>query len=687
MPVDFSQEARLGRLTTNLGSSALLLVEFSGTEFVNDLFEYRVSAISTEPNLNLDDLVGTHATVELDTRDKSVQYFDGIVETARWIGWDDNGNTYELVLRPWIWIASRRRNQRIFHELTVIEIIEQVLSDYSGLGTPHLQTKVKKSYETLEYTVQYRESDMDFCIRLMERFGISYHFTHDSGSHTMVLTDSVDDHPKIAGGKRKFMGTKSDHSVDEEHFWTWSPARSLQTGTIRLKDFNFKKPSASMEVEQFGDAEHQQGDIESYDYPGDYLVEGVGKTVAQMRLDQEQALGMRHMAEGDCISLRAGMTLDLTGEQVPNVKDQGYVCMAASHSYVSDSYGSGGGAGDGDSYIGSYAFAPMDLPFAPERKTPIPTVKGPQTAMVVGEGEIDCDEFGRILVHFHWDLAAAFSMRCRVSQNWAHNRWGGMVIPRIGMEVMVDFLEGDPDKPIVTGCVYNGNNMPPDTLPEYKTRSNFMTNSHEATGYNQLRFEDEGGQEEVYLQAQKYLNGFVKDNETWLTEGNYHRRTEASHSVSIGGDKDLELSGTYRETVDGSRHQILSGALVEHVKGAEHRIIDGEHATEIKNAADLFIHEDLRTETKGAQNNKVGTTYFLDVGTSLVLTAGMSISMNVGGNFIKIDPSGVTINGTLTRINSGGSKGTGKKVTRRKPIKAKKYAGPHAKRYSRSFKS
>jgi type VI secretion system secreted protein VgrG len=311
-----------------------------------------------------------------------------------------------------------------------------------------------------------------------------------------------------------------------------------------LTDYNFKTPNAAMEVDRIGDAAFAEGQIESYDYPGDYLDQGQGKDVAGLRILQERGKDARHRALGDCTSLGAGMTLTLTGDQVHGLKGADYLCLAASHSYVSDAYGSGGADSDGRAYSGEYVLMPVTAPLAPTRKTRVPVVQGPQTAVVVGEGEIDCDEYGRILVHFHWDLNKAYSMRCRVSQNWASKGWGGMVIPRIGMEVVVEFLEGDPDKPLVTGCVYNGKNDPPYTLPEHKTKSVFRSDSHQSEGFNELTFEDATGAEKIYLHGQK-------DHEIHI-ENDRSKRIDRNQLESVGRNKTIEVGNNHHEVIGGN---------------------------------------------------------------------------------------------------------------------------------------
>ncbi|WP_238379727.1 type VI secretion system Vgr family protein, partial [Celeribacter ethanolicus] len=338
----------------------------------------------------------------------------------------------------------------------MVDILTELLGAYASAGK--METRLTLDYPELEYTVQYRESDMDFAARLMERHGISYHFEQDSGSHLMVLTDIVESHATI--GERPFKPYDGHHQEEIEHFWEWRPARRITTGAVRLTDYNFKTPTAAMETNSSSSSRYAQGQIESFDWPGDYLDQGRGDVVARLRSEGETGQDRRFEAQGDIPALGAGLRVTLGGEPLPG-SGEDYLCLVAHHSYTSDNYGSGGEEGDGYAYTGRYVLLPADAPLVPELKTARADVKGPQTAVVVGDGEIDCDEYGRILVQFHWDLDAAYSMRCRVSQSWAGNGWGGMVIPRIGMEVVVEFLDGDPDKPLVTGCVYNGKNAVP----------------------------------------------------------------------------------------------------------------------------------------------------------------------------------------------------------------------------------
>ena len=343
MNAPFKQAERLGRLTTELGDDTLALLRFDGTEYLNDLFEYRIEALSTRDDLDFDGLIGTHATVEIGTHDGS-RLFDGIVVSARWAGVGENGHRYDLTLRPWLWLASKRRNQRIFHNKTVQEIIEELLDDYRQLGDPALEIALSQDYPVLEYTVQYRETDLDFMRRQLERHGISFHFRHAEGSHTLVLTDDVLAHELI--GERPFKSYSGHHQYDHEHFWDWAPERHLTTGAIRLTDYNFHTPLQVMETNHTGDAAHSQGQIESFDYPGDYPDEGLGRTLARLRTSQERGADRRNRAVGDCASLSAGLRVTLSGDKVPGGGET-YLCLAATHHFLSQAYGSGGRGSDG----------------------------------------------------------------------------------------------------------------------------------------------------------------------------------------------------------------------------------------------------------------------------------------------------------------------------------------------------
>lgn len=644
MNAPFKTATRLGRFHSVAGADVLALLRFDGTDGVNELFEYTVEALAATPHIDFEALIGTHATVELLTQHHGSAYYDGIVTHAQWNGVGENGHTYRLTLRPWFWLAGRRRNQRIFHEMTVVDILRTLLEPYAELGDPALEVKLTAEYPTLEYTVQYRESDLDFARRLMERFGISYHFKHMLESHTLVLTDAMDSLDPVPGAKREFLAVDGHHGADAEHFWEWEAERNLTTGAMRLTEYNFKTPRAAMEVDRVGEAAYAQGKIESYDYPGDYLDQGQGRGVVGLRTTEERAQDFRYRALGDATCLRSGQKVVVTGNRGPGADGTEHLCLSATHSYVSDAYGSGEEKSDGYAYTGRYIFTPVTAPFAPARKTPVPVVQGPQTAVVVGEGEIDCDEYGRILVHFHWDLEEAYSMRCRVSQNWASKGWGGMVIPRIGMEVVVEFLEGDPDKPLVTGCVYNGRNDPPYGLPANKTKSVFKTDTHQGSGFNELTFEDEAGVEKIYMHGQK-------DHEIMILNDRF-KSIGRDQSETVGQDKSISVARDHTETIGQDANHNVGRDVIYEVGQNQQEKYGKDHVHVVGNIHKQDIFADHIIQTGANHDETVLGKYTLNVTESItnntkthtLMAFQKFVIMGPGGK-ITLDASGVTIEG------------------------------------------
>ncbi|MQQ10284.1 type VI secretion system tip protein VgrG [Epibacterium sp. SM1979] len=674
---------------TALGGDQLLLLRMDGREEISGPFEWRVEALSLQDHIDLNALLGTHATVEIDHA-QGRRAFDGIVCEARSRGAFENGFRYDLVLRPWLHVASLRRNMRIFHNKTVIEIVEEVLGTYGAMGNPHLEILTSGDYPILEYTVQYGESDADFIRRQLERHGISRSWKHALGSHTLVLSDAAVQLPEVPGGARAFYGVEGFHRHEEEHFHKWSTAARITTGAVRLTEYNFKIPHATQEVDQLGEAVHPQGDVESYDWPGDYLTEDEGRHVVTRRLDEERGQAPRHEAVGDVVSLGAGWRVTLAGDPVSGATGQCFVCLRAEHQFRAQGYGSGDAGGDETPYEGAYVLMPDSAPYRPERRTAAPRVQGPETAVVVGEGEIDCDEHGRILVRYHWDLDGAHSMRVRVSQNWASKGWGGMVIPRIGMEVIVEHLRGDPDKPIVTGCVYNGHNTPPYDLPEHKTKSTFRSDSHKSEGFNELTFEDATGAEKIYLHAEK-------DQEIHV-ENNRAKRIDRNQSESVGHNKSIEVGNNHHEVIGGNMTLMvgpnkLQAAVTSAFKKFTSAIGDmtsklglpdalnmGEgnliigvaknkaetvmlSSTEMVGAAKaLTVGGGLQVTVGGVKNESVAIGSWEEVGNNKVTHVGEKYEIVVGKSKITLDHDGnisldgvnITVNGSSAVKVTGG---------------------------------
>lgn len=337
MNTHFSQQDRQGRLSTELEQDTLVLLRMEGSEELSGDFEWRVEALSTDAGLDLEALLGTHATVEID-RAQGTRAFDGIVCEAQHRGGYENGWRYDLVLRPWLHVAGLRRNKRIFHNKTVIQIVEEVLSAYAGLGNPHLDVQVMDEYPVLEYTVQCGESDANFVRRQLERASITWSWRHGVGSHTLLLSDAEFSLPTVPGNSRPYYGVDGYHRGDDEHFRLWSSTRRITTGAVRLTEYNFKTPNAAQEVDQTGDADHMQGNVESYDWPGDYLDQGDGRGVVNRRLEVERGQAPRHQAEGDVVSLGAGWRVTLGGDEVTGATGRTFMCLKATHRFRAQAY-------------------------------------------------------------------------------------------------------------------------------------------------------------------------------------------------------------------------------------------------------------------------------------------------------------------------------------------------------------
>lgn len=663
MSIEFTQEHRLGKIFTALGEDTLFMLRFSGNEHVNDLFAFSVEVIAEEEGLDFNTLMGTNVTVSLASMHHGERMFNGIVTKMSWAGTvEEGGERYSLELRPWFWLTGKRRNQRIFHNLNVTEIVETVCEPYTGLGKPALKNNCKTNYPKIEYVVQYGESDLDFIRRMLERYSINFYFTHERDSHTLVLNDSGADLPSIAGNHRPFVPRDSTHIADEERIWSWQPESNLTTGAIKLTDFNFKTPDGAMVAEQPSDAGYANGQIESFDFPGGYLKGIGGKLVAKARINQERVADKRILAEGDTVSLGAGMLMGLGG-QAPKGTIGRYICMSAIHDYTSDAYVSGGGGGDDHAYSGRYELIPFSVPLVPQITTARSRIHGPQTAMVVGEGEIDVDRYGRILVMFPWSLDQEKSMRCRVSQSWASKGWGGIVIPRIGMEVIVEFLNGDPDHPIVTGCVYNGKNMPPYDLPKHKTRSSFMSHTHQGSGFNELRIEDEQDKEEIFIHAQKDMTEKIENHHTQRVNVNkvesigHNKASEIGNNLkeAVVGDYELKIGpgGEGSITPSGAKDNTQGMPLIGKAFGAAgSNPGDGNFNVSIEGNHNKVVKQNIRTKVAGNYMTKVDGDYVLDVEGDITIKAGNKITIKTGTSVMVLSNSGrVTLDGNSLTMN------------------------------------
>jgi len=522
---NLSQNDRMGALKTPLGEDVLCLKSFSGSEGMGELFEFHIDALSEQENIKFDQALGQTCTLKLKTYEQKERFFCGVLTDAQWAGDDpeyfsdkEKYYAYRLVLRPWFWLLARRADCRIFLDKKVTEIIQDVFTK-AGFSSGTDFKLPSGSYDKIEYCVQYRETDFAFVSRLMEQYGIYYFFEHKDGQHTMVLADSKNSHKKIPDlGTVKYNPATDGYNRQEQNLLSWVSDRQFRTSKIEYNDYDYLKPPKNLRAHKEA-SENYNPKFEVYDYPGKYDENEKGEQFVKFRLEAEQALDHRRHAEGDAPSLFAGGLVTVEKHPTPAENNKEYLVVRATHRFGTQHYAGRSGGGPA-SYSGFYQFQPSDRQFRSLPLTPKPRIYGIQTAKVVikkgddGE-EISTDEHGRIWVKFHWDREPQKTCPIRVAQVWAGKQWGGQFIPRVDMEVVVEFLEGDPDRPLVTGCVFNGDNKYPYTLPDNKTQSGLKSDSSKGhDGYNEFMFEDKIGSENVRMHAEKDHDVTVKNAQT-----------------------------------------------------------------------------------------------------------------------------------------------------------------------------
>ncbi|MCH8036878.1 MAG: type VI secretion system tip protein VgrG [Proteobacteria bacterium] len=546
MPELLDLQRRHIRLKSPLGEGGrdtLYFLTMVKTEKLGRLFVMDLDCISNDHHITLKDVLGKPMTIELDLPERSdeMRYFHGLVSEFSYLGHFEGFAHYKAKLMPWPWFLSRKQDSRIFQEMTVPEIIEQVFKEINGFND--FKRVLNRTYRTRVYTVQYRETDFNFVSRLMEEEGIYYYFEHESDKHVLVLSDDYSSHGPFPGyDELLYFPAETEFRRKDDHIWKWNICEGAQSGKIVLDDFDFVKPSADLETRSAGSGGYAQSDKEVFDYPGLYTEVADGEDYARIRMEEHGALQEQLQGEGNARGLAVGHLFNLNEEAAPDWRDEQnreYLITSATHILRLEE-----SEEQEDSYECRFTAIDARVPFRPQRITPKPTVRGIQTAIVCGkEGEeIWTDKYGRIKVQFHWDRQGEndenSSCWIRVAQLWAGKNWGAMFIPRIGQEVVVDFLEGDPDRPLIIGRVYNDELMPPYELPAEMTKSTIKSRSTKGgtpDNFNELRFEDKIGEEEIYFHAEKDFNRVVENNDT-LKVG-YDDKDKGDQTIGINHDR------------------------------------------------------------------------------------------------------------------------------------------------------
>ncbi len=561
-------------------------------------FLVQLDLSSDKPRGDITKVLGSSVTVTLTAADRSKRYLNGILSRIGYAGMTGGAFRYHIELRPWLWLLTRTHDCKIFQNQSAWAIVTSVFRD-AGFTDFEDKRQNQAGDTTLEYCVQYRESSFDFVTRLMEQFGIYYFFEHKDGVHTLMLSDDPNSHSSV-GAAIPFAFSQTEVRGVEDHIWNFAADLHLQPGAYSFRDYNFTTPSADLTTKARKPGEHPYASYEVFDYPGPYGTAADGQKQVDVRMQDLASRVQVYSGTTNARPVLAGRKFKLSGFP-DDALNQEYLITRV---VVTLAHAEGASDTRGeliDSYRCEFGAIPGTVPFRLERQTPTPMIRGPQTAKVVGESgqEITTDQYGRIKVQFYWDRVGTndenSSCWIRVAQSWGGAGWGAMFIPRIGMEVVVEFLEGNPDRPLVTGVVYNANQTVPYALPDNKTRTTFKSNSSAGGGgSNELRFEDKKGSEEVFLHAQFDYNKVVLNNETsTVTKDSTTTVKEGNRAVTVSqGNQGMTVSkGNHSTTVSLGNHSLDVSA-----------------------------------------------------GTSAI-TAAQSITLTVGGSSIKIDPTGVTISG------------------------------------------
>ena len=540
--------ANTPRFTFTVGGRDFSVRRFKGHESISKLFEFELELVSKESNIAFDSVINQMGSLKLQQFDDvSPRYVHGMVNYFEQRNQEGKYTNYYAQLVPLIWILTQRHTCRIFQKKDIKTIIAEVLNK-AGIPADFYRFELQGTHPQREYSVQYRETDWNFISRLMEEEGVFCFFEHNDDEPVFVMQDQSYAHPPIPSPETVIFHEISNYAPDEEYLFFFNYAESIRSGKATLRDFNFKKPTMDMERDKEAD---KTPELEVYDYPGLYDDPGVGKSLASVRLEAFQT--PRKQGSGESTSMRFIPGYRFTLDQHPRDDfNKSYLITSLIQEGKQPQVLQEQAGNDGTEYTSELKCIPAEVSYRPQRVTRKPVVDGPQTAIVVGPGgeEIYVDQHGRVKVQFHWDREGQMNEKSscwiRVSQVWAGQKWGAMYIPRIGHEVIVDFLEGDPDRPIITGRVYHGDNLPPYSPPQNKTKSTIKSNSSPGGGgFNEIRFEDKKSQEEVYLQAEKDWNTLVKNNRS-TTIGN-------DDTLTIGHDRTKKVGNNETNTIQKNR--------------------------------------------------------------------------------------------------------------------------------------
>ncbi|WP_139667901.1 type VI secretion system Vgr family protein [Pseudomonas sp. F16(2018)] len=614
----FKQFTRLAQINSPLGPDKLILAEMGGSEELGRLFDYELQLTSDDPAIDLNQLLGKPMSLSVQQSLGTSRHFHGIV--ARCSQSVDQGQfaSYRVTLRPWLWLLTRTSDCRIFQHLSAPQIIKQVFRD---LGFSDFEDLLSRNYREREYCVQYRETSFDFVSRLMEEEGIYYFFRHEQERHVLVLADAYGAHQKAPGYETVPYYPPDGQHRERDHINDWHLAQEVQPGSLELNDYDFQRPSARIDVRSAMPRPHQAGDYPLYDYPGAYEQTQDGEHYARTRLESLQSLHERVELRGNARGLGSGHLFSLSNFSRQD-QNREYLIVAARYYVHQERLESGGGSGAAQ-FESNLSCIDAQQSYRPVSSSLRPIVKGPQTAVVVGPAgeEIWTDQYGRVKVHFHWDRhdQSNENSSCwiRVSQATAGKNWGSIQVPRIGQEVIVSFLEGDPDRPIITGRVYNAEQTVPYDLPGGATQSGMKSRSSKGgspANFNEIRMEDKKGAEQLYMHAERNMDTVVEQSETLSVGINRTQTVGMLETITIGQDRIRAVRRDDMLLVGASKTDSVSTSYLIEV-GENLRLVCGKSVIELNASGQINIScEQFSFHANADAEINTGGTLDLNVG-------------------------------------------------------------------------
>lgn len=630
----YTQASRFISISTSLGKDKLLLTTFAGVESISDPFHFNIVALSTDHAIKPDALIGKEVSIAI--KGKRPKVFHGLISTFS-VGdaQSHNMREYKMTMVPWLWLLSKTENRRIFQNKKTIDIVKTVFDD---LGFKDYEIKIQGPQSVREYCVQYGESDLDFVSRLMEEEGFFYYFKHTDKKHTLVILDQNGSFEKCTDqGITYSRGTTPDNEIN-----TWQHDYEFRKGTWTLNDYNFKEPNKSQLAESLTQSKFTNAkNFKHYDYPAIHDL-ARSRDIAKIRMEVEEVSANIVHGTSTCIDFYAGGLFKVDKHEIKEERGD-YLLTTVTHSAQDSSYFAGE---NGSSYYhNSFKCIPASVNYRPAKRHDRPIMKGPQSAIVTGPAgeEIYIDEYGRIKVQFIWDREGKkdenTSCYLRVMQSWAGNQWGASFIPRIGHEVIVTFLDGDPDRPIVTGTVYNGANKP---VYSSKTQSGIKTRSTKgasAQNFNELRFEDLKGSEQIFIHAERNLDTEVENDETHTVDHDRTKTIKHDENSTIENDRNKTVNNNQTETI--GKNKTIS--------------VGNDHSETIDKNMTISVGVDLKESVDGRYLERVAKEYELQAKT-ITLQAQDRITLQTGSAKIVMNSNGdITISGANINIKGSGN--------------------------------